>query len=305
MKKYQDSTKNNYYTIWRLFNKFLIRLDRKLKQWNQRLVLFVGHLIQQKKQSSTICSYVSAIRAVLQDNDIPCNHDELLITSLTRACKFFNDRVKTRLPIQKSMLSMIINQLDKDFSKTGQTYLKIMYKALLLTMYFSLFRIGELTQAEAKHAVKAKNVFVAKNKLKMSFVLRSSKTHNRGSKLQIIKITSAKTKSAIQNQLDTESGQLPCPYEAIDKYRRIRGTYKSVNEQFFVFQDGTPVKASHLRKLLNKLIKRAGFEHPHLYLVHRIRAGCAMDLIKLGLSIDQVKRMGRWKSNAIFRYIHY
>ena len=60
-----------------------------------------------------------------------------------------------------------------------------------MTAYYGLFRIGELTFSE--HAVRAKDVHVGTNKKKMLFVLHSSKTHDKGSKPQLIKVTSMPT----------------------------------------------------------------------------------------------------------------
>ena len=65
MQSYRNSTRKNYYSVWKNFTEFYLRLDDKRKTWEQRLILFVGFLIQEKKQSSTIKCYVSAIKAVL------------------------------------------------------------------------------------------------------------------------------------------------------------------------------------------------------------------------------------------------
>ena len=94
-----DSTRKNYYAVWRLFNKFFIRLDVKPKNWKDRLTLFVGHLIQQNRQSSTVKNYVSAIKAVLKMNNIKIKEDQYLLSSLTHACKLKNDTFRARLPI--------------------------------------------------------------------------------------------------------------------------------------------------------------------------------------------------------------
>ena len=81
---------------------------------------------------------------------------------------------------------------DKEFrlhlSKHPQcSWAIILYRAIFLTAYYGLFRIGELT--DSAHAVKAEDVHVGVNKDKPMFVLHTSKTHNRGSKPQIIKIS--------------------------------------------------------------------------------------------------------------------
>ena len=46
----------------------------------------------------------------------------------------------------------------------------------------------------------------------------------------------------------------------------------------------------------------AGFKD-ELYSVHSVRMGRACDLLKLGLSVESIKKIGRWRSNAVFRYL--
>ena len=70
-----------------------------------------------------------------------------------------------------------------------------MYQALFTTMYFGLFRIGEVTHSP--HVLKAMDVHCAVNKLKMKFILHSSKTHGKGDKPQIIKIVGTRIGSDI------------------------------------------------------------------------------------------------------------
>ena len=58
--------KRNYYVIWKLFNKFILKLDLRPKSWEDRIVLFVGYLISEKKQSAMMRSYISGLRTVLK-----------------------------------------------------------------------------------------------------------------------------------------------------------------------------------------------------------------------------------------------
>ena len=44
--QHRDSTAKNYLSIWRQFNKFMIRLARKPRLWEDRTTLFVGFLIE-------------------------------------------------------------------------------------------------------------------------------------------------------------------------------------------------------------------------------------------------------------------
>ena len=125
------------------------------------------------------------------------------------------------------------------FYRNQQPYLATLYKSVLSTMYFGLFRIGEVTESD--HVIKAKDVHIGKNKKKLMFILHSSKTHTPGVKPQIIKITSSQ---------NIKQNNTYCPFKLLQDYIQIRKKYKTANEQFFVFRDRSPLKVFHLRIVL-------------------------------------------------------
>ena len=292
---------SNYYTVWKLFNKFLMRLDKKPENWNDRLVLFVGYLVNEKRQSSTVRSYISAIKTVLMDDGFDISEDQYLIKSLTRACRLTNDKIKTRLPIHKGLLNMIITQIRKFYHDTAQPYLAVLFSSLISTAYYGLFRVGELTSGT--HPVLARDVQVAKNKNKMLFVLRTSKTHGKSSRPQMVKISSAKT--GLDSKLKPNL-KLPktthCPFKLLQEYLSLRGPYKSMSEPFFILADRSVVTPIMMSTCLKSAIKTLGFDET-LYSTHSLRAGRTDDLLKLGLSVESIKKIGRWKSNAIYKYL--
>ena len=107
----RNSTKRIYHSVWRRFNQFFIRLNVKPDTWEDRLILFVGYLVENKMKSGTIKSYISAIKSVLLDDGIEINEDRYLIRSLTKACSYRNDTFRTRLPICKGFLNLILNKV--------------------------------------------------------------------------------------------------------------------------------------------------------------------------------------------------
>ena len=259
-------------------------------RWEERLVLFVGYLINDNKKSTTIKSYISAIKAVLQYGKVKLKLDELLLTSLTRACKLNNDRMITRLPIKLNVLNILIKTTEKLYTDNSQPYLVTLYKAMLSTAYFGLFRISEITAGP--HAVQARDVHIGVNKNKMMFLLRTSKTHNPGDKPQIIKI-SAERESSTPNW---------CPFKLLKDFLRIRGKRINETEEFFIFRDHTPVKPDCFRKILKKLLKVNGFEN-RLYSSHSLRAGRACQLFEMGISVETILKIGRFKSSSIYAYL--
>ena len=292
----RSSTKANYYGIWKNFNEFFIRLDAKPSTWEERLVLFVGFLINQKKKSTTIRSYVSAIKAVLRDDGEEINEDTFLIKSLTRACKLVNDRVCNKLPIRRGLLSLILKELEKLYGERSQDYLHTLYSAIFSTAYFGFFRIGEV--ACSQHVIKAKDVHIGKNKKKMMFVLHTSKTHGLDAKPQIVKISSSDLNANHQmKNIDTF-----CPFEILEKFVTSRRLRRREDEQFFIFSDGTPVQPSHCRTLLKDILSKIGLQNS-LYGFHSLRGGRAVDMLSMKISVETIKTLGRWKSGAVYTYL--
>ena len=246
-----------------------------------------------------MCSYISAIRAILKDEGVEMDEDVYLLSSLTKACKLRNGQVHTRLPIKKGLLGMILRETEFLFMSKGQPFLAALYTAHFSTAYFGLFRVGELTKGD--HPVLARDVHIGSNKRKILFILRTSKTHGRGNKLQQIKITS-NSSSQWKCNLDIESQQLTCPYQHLRNYLTLCGPYKVLEETFFVFSDGLAVALKHMHSCLKMVLTRLGFD-ASLYTVHSLRTGRSHDLYSLGLSVETIKKIGRWRSNAVFRYL--
>ena len=244
-------------------------------------------------QSSTVRSYVSAIKKTLVDDGYDWQDSKVLLGSLTRACRLINDRVRTRLPIQCGLLELLLFEIQKVFC--NQFYLEVMYKALFALGYYGLMRVGEIT--DSQHVVKVRNIHIATNKKKIMVVLYTSKTHGLESRPQKIKITSNS-----EEKTGSYSKRNFCPFKLLRQYLAVRGDYDEEDEPFFIYKDGSPVTASKARKLLRGLIATLGLNSA-LYDMHSLRIGRTTDLVKYKYNIEEVKRLGRWRSNIIYKYI--
>ena len=146
-----------------MFNEFFICLDAKPKLWEDRVILFAAYLIDKGRKSTTVKSYISAIRAVLAEVDISVNENKYLLSSLTRAYRLTRDQpVRLRLPIGRDILNMVLQTTLNFFFSQGQSYLAWMYSSLFAIAYHGLFRVGDLTKSQ--HEVKACNVHIVQNK---------------------------------------------------------------------------------------------------------------------------------------------
>ena len=290
LQKHKNSTKTVYFSIWRKFNKFVIRLDDMPPTWEERTSLYVGYLADTGTKSSTIKTYISAIKSVLADDKYEWNEADVQFTALTRACRLTRDRVKIRLPITHGLLDVLLNKLEDIFLKRNQNYLLALYQCLFILAYYGLMRIGEL--AKGSHPVRAKDIHCGKNKRKVLIILFTSKTHGLESYPQQIRIWA-----------DFELRNITyCPFKITSEFSNLRGGYMHDFEQFFIFQDRSPVLPAHVRSILRKALNRAGLDSS-LYDTHSFRIGRATDLMRSGYTVDQIKLLGRWKSNAVFKYI--
>ena len=298
LQRVRDTTKQNYYSVWKTFNKFFLQLDIKPEAWRDRLVLFIGFLIEHKQvKSQTVKSYTSAMKNVLLDDGIELCYDTFLLSSLVKACKLKNDFVTARLPIQKSLLNELINFTESYFLNQGQVYLAILYKAIFMTSYFRLLRVSEVAATPSMHAIGVTDVQLEVNKKKILIIIRSSKTHGKCNIPQLVKISTKE----YQKRLQVKRHYI-CPYTAIGEYIAQRPDYRERSEQFFVFKDHSPVTALYMRSTLHLMLKLMGYNEM-LYNCQSFRIGRSCDLLKYGVPVENIKKLGRWSSNAVFNYL--
>ena len=137
-----------------------------------------------------------------------------------------NDVVQARLPIHLHLLTGIINQIQKMFEL--QPYLAALYSCMFSLGYYGMLRIREMCKSQ--HVIKVKDFQVGTNKDKLRLILRSSKTHGRHQKPQIIKLS----KQDQQPKLKMNT-TVTCPYQNVRLYSTVRLRSHSDKEQFFVF----------------------------------------------------------------------
>ena len=273
--------------------------------------LYCAYLIQVKnRQSSTVKSYVSGIKSILQNDGYEWDNNLLVLNSLIGTHKLDNDCLKTRLPIRQRLLENFLFHLQRYFAAKNQPYLEILYVVAFLLAYYGMMRVGELT--DSHHVIKAKNVHRSEDRKHLLIVLYSSKTHGPGQRPQKIKIK-GKTHLCVTDKGITYTNEDPainkkiihfCPMKWTNRYIQVRGPYLEDNEQFLIFSDGTPLKPMDMRKILRRIMSSLNLQ-ANLYDIHSFRIGRATDLYKNNISIEKIKELGRWKSNAVYKYLRF
>ena len=160
----------------------------KPSTWEERLILLVAFLVQKGSKAATTNSYISAIKAILKQDDVMISEDNYILNSMVCACRLHNNHVRIRLPIQKRLCALIIKQTQSHFLQKNQPYLASLYASLFGAAYYGMLRVGELTTGT--HPVKVTDVRLRENKNQVLFILRSSKTHSTDQKPQFIRLSS-------------------------------------------------------------------------------------------------------------------
>ena len=201
-----------------------------------------------------------------------------------------NNVVKTRLPISLGLLEIILFEVNRLFH--AQQYLRITYKVLFMLSYYGLFRVGEL--AAGPHQIKAKDIHVAAHKPILKIILHSSKTHGRYSLPQKVKITQEPTIKRKKHNF--------CPFQLMWEFLALHRGYYLDTEPLFILQGDIPIRMEMVQNILRTILNRLSLDSC-LYDCHSCRIGRASDLYKANFSLTFICRVGRWLSNAVFKYL--
>ena len=82
----------------------------------------------------------------------------------------------------------------------------------------------------------------------------------------------------------------------------MRKLYAKKTEPFFIFSDGSPVTPEHVRTIFKRMLEINDY-NINLFTLQGFRAGCVTDLLKAGISVKMIKKLGRWRSNCVYTYL--
>lgn len=258
---------------------------------DDQLAMFVAYRIEKGDYSNTVQSYLSGIKSMLQKDGIEINTRTARLRSLIKACKYKNDRVIQRMPIKEALLVRIIRQVDLMFAM--QPYLLSLYWCMIVMGYFAMLRTGEM--AKGDHPILARDVHLCHDHKKVQIILRTSKTHGLGDQPRYVKFDTNDSKAKLDNVHF-------CPYQVVREFLEIRGPKLDDEDMLFVNRDNSPVKPYQFNAVLKRAIKRLGID-PTNFGSHSLHIGHATQLDHRHVSLSEIRRRGRWKSNIIYRYI--
>ena len=99
----------------------------------------------------------------------------------------------------------------------------------------------------------------------------------------------------------TVNGKNPnlCPVQAIYEYIQL---FKPIQGPLFQFLGNSPVTHSFMSSKLHMLLQFISLD-PKCYKGHSFRIDAATNAVNMGFSEQYIRKLGRWNSNAIQKYI--
>lgn len=168
-------------------------------------------------------------------------------------------------------------------------YQQTMYKAMILTAFFGLLRVGEMAQSKHGHEniIKRQSVqeVYINSKVKYINISMSVYKHSQGQPT-IIPVSRQPLREI-------------CPVRALLQYMQDSPCQHG---PLFRFRSGASVSVSDFRSVLRSLVVECHLD-PTTYTSHSLRIGGATHAHLNNMSTAQICRLGRWKSTAYKKYI--
>lgn len=278
------STKQLYSRIWDNFVSFCQTCSPPVQALPAGLgsaAAFLAFQFQNGKAGSTITSYASAIAFVHKINTLPDPTEAFVIRKMLKGARNASTSEDTRLPISMQLLHQLCSATVLLFNKH---YISTLYTAMFLLAFHGFARVGELavTGSSPVHTLNIQDITLIPNRV-VKVTFRHFK-HSNGRTFEL-------------SIYPTSTNH--CPVKSMQQYLSIRPPLQG---PLFLLPSGEPVSKSNFSSALSNTIKFLNLPAAS-YKSHSFRIGAATYSAIQGYSDQQIRLMGRWRSNAFLKYI--
>ncbi|XP_061194816.1 integrase/recombinase xerD homolog [Saccostrea echinata] len=280
------SSRVAYHRSWQLFLQWKPSFT-SLPVSEVDLCNFIGYLFSENYAPSSVSSHVSAIGYLHKICSLPDPTEKFLPKKLLKGCHALVPQQDTRLPITTDILRKIIQAINIVEPLLGN---RLLLKAFYLLAFQAFLRIGELAtrSANSNHVLQRSDVsFRVSNGILsgVTIVMKHFKNNTE--------------QKPVTLHLSNSSSITFCPVKALYDYTTH---FAHTSGPLFQFMSGEPVTHHFISQQLCKLVSFIGLD-PKLYKGHSFRIGAATHAASLGFSENYIQKLGRWRSNAVRRYI--
>jgi hypothetical protein len=272
-------TLNTYRAVWQSLSKFLhsLNLTPNLPLSADHLLLYIAHMHINGFAASTIASHCSAIGFVHTINSLDNPSLHPTVTKIVKRLTSLRPP-DCRQPISIDLLEKLLSCLPVTCSSSYQVSL---YSAMFVIAFFALLRISEFTiDRKGHHVIMLRDVSVSCHFI--SLTIRSFK-HSSG---------------PVTVCLKTRNDNL-CPVKVLKQFLAKRGF---IPGPLFAYPNGEGIQRAVFTRQLKTCIAFYP-EFSNNIKSHSFRIGGATYIAQQGASDEQIRRAGRWRSNAFRAYI--
>ena len=275
-----------YTRAWALFNEFVESMDFDalsiaLPVSYEHILMFISYLHLSGFAPTSITTYVTAISFVhkMGSSSDPLTH--FAVQKVLCAVNRLKGKVDSRLPITL----FILGRLNESLSETvSNRFHRVLLRAMFITAFFGLFRIGELTSS---------------SKEDVHLNLSQCRITDDAVYITITHFKHNISQHPVCLTLNRQSDSSICPVVAMHEYMKLRGSSEG---PLFCYLNGKAVTRNFFAQKLKFCLNFCGFD-TKMFKCHSFRIGGASYFSSLGYSDDQIKKLGRWNSNAFMIYI--
>lgn len=285
-----DRTKQAYFHYWQQYVEFCSS-NSLLVQFpisDKRIVNYLAHLYMKGYCLSTVASQASALSYLHKlFGHLDFRNSFLVKQFLKGVTNLTTCLPDTRLPITYDTLLEIVKALQRTILLHSE---RVLFKAMCILAFFGFLRIGEIaakSKCQAEHVLQQQDVRV----IEINNICQ-------GVEITLRKFKHSKRPVTLFLPIH-QANAVVCPVQAVQAYQLSRG---SRSGPFFQSVNGMPVSYSFFNAHLKNVIVFLGYS-PTLYKSHSFRIGAATYAALQGYSDDEIKKMGRWNSNALQHYI--
>lgn len=250
----------------------------------QEIMFYISYLFKSGRSYSTVSCYLAGLSYHNKMNNFEDNTQRFIVRKMIEGIKRSRSCKDTRLPITREILNSIISILPCICSSQFECRL---FKSVFSLAFHGMFRVGELTvdsKGVVDHTITVDNTSV--NNGILEIYLATSKTDQFGSGT-ILQICPQENKNV-------------CPVMAFLDYMKVRPLFAG---PLFCHFDGRPLSKYQFSALLKKSLAILGLAGAN-FKSHSFRIGMATTMAMEGMSDENIKIFGRWKSNSSYlRYI--
>jgi hypothetical protein len=249
-----------------------------------KMVQYVAFLSKKGLAACSVNTYLAGISNKHKLLNCPDSTQNFIIRRMVAGMARGQIRKDVRAPITIDILRKIVPALDYICHSSFES---VMFRASFVLAFFGFFRISELVAQSAScsdRALQSQDVVVNVAK-ELHVTIRYSKTDQLGRSTNLV--------------IKKIEGDSICPVNAMIGYIAVR---PAIVGPLFCHYNHAPLTRYQFSTVLQRALTFAGID-TGLFSSHSFRIGCSTTAYMNGVSTDEIKRMGRWDSEAYKLYI--